>query len=50
MTALRKLIAELRARTRAIALPRDAEANAPFRIYADLASYEREVLGGVREG
>jgi membrane associated rhomboid family serine protease len=48
LAALRKLIAELRSRTRAIALPRDVEANAPFRIYADLASYEREVLGGQR--
>jgi hypothetical protein len=48
LVALRKLIAELRTRTRAIALPRDVEANAPFRIYADLASYEREVLGGRR--
>ncbi|MBM4383903.1 MAG: rhomboid family intramembrane serine protease [Deltaproteobacteria bacterium] len=48
LAALRKLIAELRARTRAIPLPRDAEPSAPFRIYADLASYEREVLGAQR--
>jgi hypothetical protein len=46
--ALRALVATLRARTRGAALPREHDANAPFKIYADLASYEREALGAVR--
>lgn len=45
LAALRVLVAELRARTRGVALPRESEAGAPFRIYADLASYEREAFG-----
>ena len=48
LVALRRFIAELRARTRATPLPAESEASAPFRIFADLASYEREVLGGER--
>lgn len=49
LAALRALVAELRTRTRAIPLPRESEAGAPFRIYADLATYEREVLGAERK-
>jgi membrane associated rhomboid family serine protease len=45
LAALRALVAELRRRTRAVPLPREVDANAPFRIYPDLASYAREVLG-----
>ncbi len=45
LAALRALVAELRTRTRGMALPSESAANAPFRIYADLASYEREALG-----
>lgn len=44
--ALRALVAELRRRARAVALPEEAGASAPFRIFPDLASYQREVLGG----
>jgi hypothetical protein len=47
LAALRALVADLRARTRGVALPRATEAGAPFRIYADLAAYEREALGAV---
>ncbi|HEU4430785.1 MAG TPA: hypothetical protein VFT98_18635, partial [Myxococcota bacterium] len=46
LAALRALVAELRARTRGAALPRETEPNAPFRIYTELAEYEREALGG----
>lgn len=49
LAALRALVAELLARTRATALPRGAPGNAPFRIYADLASYEREAFGAERK-
>jgi hypothetical protein len=49
LAALRALVAELRTRTRAAALPREVEASAPFRIYADLASYEREAFGAERK-
>lgn len=49
LAALRALVAELRARTRGVALPREAAASAPFRIYADLASYEREAFGAERK-
>lgn len=49
LVALRALVAELRARTRAAALPREVDASAPFRIYADLASYEREAFGAERK-
>ncbi len=45
LAALRTLVAELRARTRAIALPEETRPNAPFRIFPDLASYQGEVLG-----
>jgi hypothetical protein len=45
LVALRAFVAELRARTRATALPAPGEPSAPFRIYPDLATYEREVLG-----
>ncbi len=45
LAALRVLVSELRTRTRGIPLPPESEAKAPFRIYADLASYEREALG-----
>jgi membrane associated rhomboid family serine protease len=48
LAALRAVVAELRARTRAVALPPESAPNAPFRIYADLASYEREALGAER--
>lgn len=46
LAALRALVAALRARTRGVALPRESEPSAPFRIYAELADYEREALGG----
>jgi len=46
LAALRALVAELRARTRGVALPRESEPSAPFRIFAELAEYEREALGG----
>jgi hypothetical protein len=49
LAALRAFVAELRARSRALALPREQEPNAPFRIFADLARYEREVLGAVTQ-
>ena len=45
LAALRALIAELRQRTHGVALPREVDPNAPFRIYADLATYEREAFG-----
>ena len=48
LAALRALVAELRTRSRGVALPREREAGAPFRIYADLAMYERESLGAVQ--
>jgi len=46
LVALRALVAALRARTRAVALPRETQPSAPFRIYTELADYEREALGG----
>jgi hypothetical protein len=49
LAALRALVAELRQRTRGVALPRESTPGAPFRIYADLASYEREAFSAERK-
>jgi membrane associated rhomboid family serine protease len=49
LAALRALVSDLRRLTRAAALPREVESNAPFRIYADLATYERETFGAERK-
>jgi len=47
LKALRAFAAQLVAQSRAAALPGDADPEAPFKIFSDLARYQREVLSVV---
>jgi len=48
LQALRAFARELALRARAVPLPEGRRPSEPFRIFADLVSYEREVLGAER--